>query len=177
MSIKQAFDNFAFDVIEGAKKNLRDKNASKTLSNSLDYDLSISNKKDLYKLSFLMEDYGEFIDRGVKGKGGTKADGTQWKKKKVSENSLWKQSKGFDKKRPPTRVFDKWIVRRGISPRNKKGQFVSREGLKYAIATSVYHTGIEATEFFTKAFRRELKLFPDELADKVGDELILKLKL
>ena len=43
MSIKNALDRFAYDVIEGAKKNLKrkDKNASKKLSNSLDYKLKV----------------------------------------------------------------------------------------------------------------------------------------
>ena len=29
-----------------------------------------------------MEDYGKFIDKGVKGIGGSKADGSKWKRKK-----------------------------------------------------------------------------------------------
>ena len=78
MSLKNTLDSFGFDVVEGAKRNLnrKNKNASKSLSNSLDYKLKVSGKKDKFRLSFLMEDYGEFIDRGVKGKGGKKADGT-----------------------------------------------------------------------------------------------------
>jgi len=179
MSVKEALDNFAFDVIDEAKKILdkKDKNASKKLSDSLDYKLKVSAKKDNFALTFLMEDYAEYIDRGVKGKGGTKADGTQWKKKRISNISIWKQRTGYKDERPPASAFSNWVVRRGIAPRNKKGQFMTRKSLMFAIATSVYHTGQAATNFFTLPFNRYLKGLPDRLAISVADELVLKLKL
>jgi len=78
-NVKNALDSFAFDVVDDAKRELqrKKKNASKTLSDSLDYDLNVS--KNSFSLSFFMEDYGEFIDAGVKGAGGTKADGVNGK--------------------------------------------------------------------------------------------------
>ncbi len=76
LNLKDTLDSFGYDVTEDAKKNLqrKKKNASKSLSNSLDYKLKVSAKKDKFTLSFFMEEYGEYIDRGVKGAGGTKAD-------------------------------------------------------------------------------------------------------
>lgn len=175
MSIKNALDSFAFDVIDGSKRNLKrkDKNASKKLSNSLDYKLKVSSKKDKYTLSFFMEDYGEFIDKGVKGVGGTKADGTKWKKKRVSSKSPFK----YRSKKPPSRVFSEWTVRRGIAPRNKKGQFTSRKSLQFAISNSVYHTGLETTNFFTQPFEKEFKNLPDEIAEAFGNDIEKTLQL
>jgi hypothetical protein len=179
MSIKNALDSFGFDVVEGAKVNLKrkNKNASKKLSDSLDYNLKVAGNKDKFTLSFLMEDYGEFIDRGVKGAGGNKADGSKWKKKRISNKSIWKQRKGYTDKKPPASAFSGWIVRRGIAPRNNKGQFTTRKGLQFAIANSVYHTGIEASEFFTQPFNKEFKKLPDTLAIAFANELELKIKL
>ena len=178
MSLKNALDSFAFDVVEGAKKNLRakNKNTSGKLSKSLDYTLNVSNKKDKYTLTFLMEDYAEFIDRGVKGAGGTKADGSKWKTKRISNVSIWKQRGGYKSKRPPAKVFSNWIVKKGIAPRNNKGQFISRKSLQFAIANSVFHQGIKATNFFSTPFKKESKKLAELSAKAVSDEIDFKLK-
>jgi hypothetical protein len=164
--LKNVLDSFGYDVVNSAKKNLarKKKNASGALSNSLDYELKVSAKKDKFSLAFLMEDYGEELDRGVKGKGGNKADGTAWKKKRISNRSIFTQRKGFTNKRPPHTAFNGWTIRRGIAPRNKKGQFTSRKSLLFAIANSVFHTGIEATNFMTDALNKHIKELPEDLA-------------
>ena len=170
MSVKQALDKFGKSVIKQSRTQLskKDKNASKKLYNSLDYNLKVS--KNSFELSFEMEDYGKFIDKGVKGVGGTKADGTKWKQKRVTNNDY-----KYKTKRPPAKAFSEWTVRRGIAPRNKAGQFTSRKGLMFAIANSVYHTGLETTNFFTRPFEVAFKQLPDELVEAYGlqvDELL-----
>lgn len=168
MSVKQALNDFGYDVVEGAKVILKQKkkNASKRLSDSLDYKVKVS--KNSFEFSLYAEDYLEFIDRGVKGKGGKRADGTPWKKKRISNISLFKHGSGYTDKKPPASAFSNWIVRRGIAPRNKKGQFTTRKGMQFAIATSVFHTGIEATNFLSKPFKKEFKKLPDELVKAYG---------
>jgi len=160
MFIEDALNKFAKNVVKQSRSNLtrKKKNASKSLYNSLGYDLTVS--KNSFSLSFEMEDYGEFIDKGVKGVGGTKADGTKWKTKKV-DNNLYK----YTNKKPPTKAFDRWIVRRGIAPRTSTGQFTSRKSTAFAIATSVYHTGLETTNFFTKPLEDNFEKLPDELVE------------
>ena len=163
MSVKKALDIFGSSVVSGSKKELarKKKNASKNLSKSVDYAVKVS--KNSFQLDFIMEDYGKFIDKGVKGVGGKKADGSSWKKKRVT-NNLYK----YKKKRPPTIAFNGWTIKRGIAPRNKKGQFTTRKGLQFAIAESVFHTGIEATRFLTIPINREFKKLPDELVEAYG---------
>jgi len=166
MSVKKALNEFGNSVIKQSKTQLKkkDKNASKKLSNSLGYDFKVS--KNSFELSFEMETYGKFIDKGVKGVGGTKADGSKWKKKRVT-NSLYK----YKNKRPPAKVFSAWTVKRGIAPRNEKGQFTTRKSLQFAIANSVYHTGLETTNFFTKPFEKAFKQLPDDLVEAYGLEV------
>lgn len=163
MSVKQALDNFAFDIIDDAKSilNKKKKNASKSLSDSLDYKLKIS--KNSFSLVFTANDYWEYVDRGVKGKGGKKADGTQWKTKRVV-NSPFK----YRNKKPPAKVFDKWVIKRGLAPRTKGGAFKSRKSITNAIATSVFHTGLETTNFITTSFKRHFKKLPDEVVKAYG---------
>jgi hypothetical protein len=182
MSVKNALDSFAYDVIDGAKKNLKSKgkNASGKLSKSLDYKLKVSGKKDKYTLTFLMDDYGEFIDRGVKGAGGTKADGvTKWKIKRTSNKSIFRTSsqKGYDKKKPPASAFSDWSIRKGIAPRNAKGQFTSRKSLQFAIANSVFHTGITGSNFITNPFNKAFKELPNEVLKGLSLEIDKQIKI
>lgn len=163
MSVRSALNIFGADVVGGARKELnrKKKNASNRLSKSLDFKVKVS--KNSFQMDFFMEDYGKFIDKGVKGVGGTKADGSKWKKKRVTNNEY-----KYKSKRPPTIAFNGWTIKRGIAPRSKGGQFTTRKGLLHAIATSVYHTGLETTNFFTKPFEKEFKNLPDELVKAYG---------
>ena len=154
----QALNRFGIKVVNKSKGNLKrkKKKASGKLINSIDYKAKVS--KNSFELSFEMEDYWTFVDYGVKGVGGTKADGSSWNRKKVT-NSKYK----YKKKKPPIMAFNGWTIRKGIAPRSKGGQFTKRRGLLFAIATSVFHTGLETTSFFTKPFEKEFKRLPDEL--------------
>lgn len=169
MSVKQALDDFGFDVVEGAKTILKqkDKNTSKKLSNSLDYKIKVS--KNSFEFTLYMEDYGQYIDRGVKGAGGTKADGSKWQKKRIANNSLFKQRAGYKNKRPPANVFLGWIKKRGVQGRNKKtGRFTTRKSLSFAIANSVFHTGIEATRFLSTPVNKYFKKLPQDIVEAYG---------
>ena len=178
MSVKKALDNFGRSVVDESKKRLSKKNASGDLSKSLDYKVKIS--KNSFQLDFEMEDYGKFIDKGVKGIGGRRkepnADGeTAYKLKRVT-NNLYKYKKGI-KNKPSRKHFDQWVIRKGIAGRNKKGQFTTRIGMTTAISHSVWHTGLKTTNFFTKPFEKAFKKLPDELIKAYGLEVEKLLKL
>lgn len=150
-NIHKELSKFARNVVKFSKSNLtrKKKNASKELYNSLDFDLDVS--RNSFSLAFVMEAYGLFQDAGVSGK-----------KKKYNTPYSYKN------KRPPSKVFDKWMVRRGIAPRDKEGKFISRKSLSFLIARSVYMNGIKPSLFFTKPFEAAFKSLPNELIEKFG---------
>jgi len=155
---KKALEKYAKYVIQQSRSNLTKKknNASKQLYNSLEYKIQGD------KISFLSEKYGEFIDKGVKGAKSTYPE---------SSASPFR----YTTKQPPSSVFDKWSIRKGIAPRDKQGRFVSRQSLNFLIARSIKNKGIRATLFFTKPFERGLDLYGDEIvAGYLEDKLDLQ---
>ena len=102
---KKALEKYAKYVIQQSRSNLTKKknNASKQLYNSLEYKIQGD------KISFLSEDYGEYLDKGVKGAKSTYPE---------SSASPFK----YTTKQPPSKAFDKWSIRKGIAPRDKKRQ-------------------------------------------------------
>ena len=155
---KKALEKYAKYVIQQSRSNLTKKknNASKQLYNSLEYRIQGD------KVSFLSEKYGEYLDKGVKGSKSTYPE---------SSASPFK----YTTKQPPSSVFDKWSIRKGIAPRDKQGRFVSRQSLNFLIAKSIKNKGIRATLFFTKPFERGLDLYGDEIvAGYLEDKLDLQ---
>jgi hypothetical protein len=170
--LEKAGTNFLKRVNKKARENLKrlDKNASGALSKSLGEE--VKKMPNSIRFALVWEEHGKFVDQGVKGKGGTKKDGTKWKLKKVfGTNNHYKE------KRPPKDAFNGWTIRRGIAPRDAKGRFQKRNSLLYAIANSVYHTGLETTHFMTKAINEEYPSLPDELVEAYGLDLENTLKL
>ena len=132
---EKALEKYGKYVVQQARSNLTKKkqNASKELYNSLSF------KVQKNSVLFDMLEYCAFQDEGVRGKNHDYAQ---------SKNSPYK----YKNKMPPSSVFDKWSIRRGIAPRDKQGRFISRKSLNYLLARSIYNKGIRATKFFTKHF-------------------------
>ena len=159
-NVQQELNRFAKYVIQQSRTNLTKgkKNSSKTLYNSLDYDLNVS--PNSFSMSFLMEDYGVFQDKGVSG----------IKKKYNTPYS-------YTNKMPPPSKMDKWIVRKGLKGvRDKDGKFISRKSLQFMIARSIYNNGIKPSLFFTKPFQKAFKNLDKDIIEayKLDVEELLK---
>ena len=141
-NISTELNNFAKYVVKQARTNLTkgskpfgSHNDTKKLYDSLKYQTNVS--KNSFQLSFIMEEYGLYQDKGVSGV-----------KKKYNTPYSYK-----DKMPNPTKL-DKWIVRKGLALRDKKGKFISRKGLQFIIARGIFMNGIKPSLFFTKPFRK-----------------------
>jgi len=161
-NLKKIFDKLGSNVVTQARVNLKKK---KKGDSNLSKNLSYKVKRN--SIEFTLAEYWEYVDAGVKGKGGTKADGKAWRLKKVT-NSKFK----YKTKKPPFMAFNGWTIRKGIAPRDAKGKFMKRKSLLYAIANSVYHTGIETTHFFTDALDNEVLKLGDEIGEAFALDLI-----
>jgi hypothetical protein len=154
IEVRKELEKFKNAVIKESRNNLKNmrKDTFGKLSKSLRGQVKVS--KNSFEFDFMMEEYGIYQDKGVSGT-----------KKKY--NTPHK----YTNKMPPTKALDKWIVKKGIAPRDDKGKFTSREGLKFAIARKIYINGIKPSLFFTKPFEKYYKRLPNQLITKYGLDL------
>ena len=145
-------NDFAKYVIQQSRSNLtkQGKNVDKKLYNSLDKQIEVS--ANSFRLSFLMENYGEFQDKGVSGT-----------KKKYNTPFSYKS------KRPPLKPIEDWVTKKRFQFRNKEsGKFMSFKSTAYLISGGILKNGIKPSLFFTKPFEKAFERMPDELAEAYG---------
>lgn len=152
--LQKVLDRFRDAVISQCKRNLTrlQKNSSKKLYNSIKG--KVKAYPNSFHMEFSMEDYGFYQDKGVSGK-----------------NKKYNTPFSYKSKMPPSKAFDKWIVRKGLAPRGADGKFLNRKSLSFLIARSVYRNGIKPTMFFTKPFEAAYKNLPDDMVERFGLEV------
>tara|TARA_X000001382_G_scaffold129031_1_gene120075 strand:- start:2617 stop:3195 length:579 start_codon:yes stop_codon:yes gene_type:complete len=169
-NFNEALDTFFKRVKKQARQNLskgtklqkkrRPINNTKKLYNSIKYAKFSQNERgQLWGLS--MEDYGDYIDKGVKG---TKSN------YRVNKNTPFK----FSTKRPPSIAFEGWAKARNIRFRDAEGKFKkgNYKSISYVIAKSIFEKGIRANNFFTIPFVNEYKKLPNELQNIFADDML-----
>jgi hypothetical protein len=155
METKLYLDKFGKYVVQQSRTNLtkKDKKDRGELYNSLGYELEVG--KNSFSLSFKMTDYGQFVDKGVKGKvSSTKAP-----------NSPFRFGTGTGRKGGLTDGINGWVKRKRFQFKDKKGKFMSYESTAYLIRNSIYNKGLKTTNFFTRPFELAFKKLPDELVE------------
>ena len=166
-NVEKELKNFAKYVVTKARINLRgdDKNSSGKLAKSLDSNVKVS--KNSFELSFLMEDYGIFQDKGVKGKSSSAK----------APNSPFKFGSGTGRKGGLSEGINKWVKRKRFQFRDKKsGRFLSYDSTAFLISRSIYQKGIAPSLFFTKPFEKAFKGLNKDLVEayKLDVEALMK---
>ena len=166
-NVEKELKNFAKYVVTKSRMNLRSsgKSSSGDLSKSLDSNVKVS--KNSFELSFLMEDYGVFQDKGVKGKSSSAK----------APNSPFKFGTGTGRKGGLSEGINKWVKRKRFQFRDKKsGKFLSYDSTAFLISRSIYHKGIAPSLFFTKPFEKAFKNLNKDLvkAYKLDVEQLMK---
>lgn len=166
-NVQDELNRFAKYVISQSRANLTrgKKNGSKELHKSLNSDLKVS--KNSFQLAFIMEEYGVFQDKGVKGKSSSAK----------APNSPFKFGSGTGKKGGLSEGINKWVKRKRFQFRDKKsGKFLSYDSTAFLISRSIYQKGIEPSFFFTKPFKKAFDNLPKEIVEayKLDVEELIK---
>ena len=155
--IQDVLNKFGRSVVQQSRSRLtkQKKNATKDLYNSVNYELDVSNRGTSFSFSFSMEEYGEYIDKGVSG-----VD--------VKYNTPY----AYTTKAPPPSVFQKWAKAKGIKPRDKKtGKFITAKQFGFIMSRHIFTKGQKPTRFFSLSFEQQFKKLPDDLLNAFGDDL------
>ena len=149
----QLLEKYKNYVIQQAKANLSKgrNNMSKTLYNSIKGEVVTDNNYAI--VGFRMENYGQFIDEGVKGAMPSMVKNGKQK----APNSRFM----FTNKRPPAGPLGEWAKKRGIRLRDESGKFKkgNYKTLGFIIANRIYAQGIKPTLFFTKPYEAGFKKY------------------
>lgn len=163
-ALERYLNSFGKQVVNRAKGNLqKSKGGGTNLEKSLSFKVVTS--AEGFSVQFYMDSYGTFVDKGVSGTE-VKRSFKDYKGRTIS--SPYK----YTTKQPPSRVLDKWIVKKGIAPRDEKGRFMSRKSISFLIARSIKRKGIQGISFFQKPLMLGLKQFGKDMLGAVKDDII-----
>lgn len=146
-------------VIQQSRTNLTKKghNVSRKLHDSLGAEFKVS--KNSIEDSFFMESYGQFQDKGVKGKFSSSK----------APNSPFKFGSGSGQSGGLTSGIDKWVKAKRFQFKDRKtGKFLSYKATAFLITRSIYNKGLSPTNFFTLPFERAFERLPEELVLAFG---------
>jgi hypothetical protein len=158
-NVRGELEVFKKYIVSQSKSNLtrgKHKVTSK-LYKSIKADVKVS--KNSFEFSFNMDDYGEFLDKGVKGKNTSRK----------APQSPFKFGTGSGKKGGLTQGIDKWVKAKGIQFRDKKiGKFLTYKSTAFLITRSIYSTGMKPTLFFTRPFEVGFNRLDKDLVEAFG---------
>ena len=167
--LSDEFRKFGSYVVQQSRSNLTKNkdNVSKQLYNSIKYELT--EKDNTYSLAFIMQEYGMFLDKGVRG-----ADPSLVKNGKQKGAS---SPFSYKSKMPPMNDIRSWAKARNIRLRDKEGKY--KKGnyttIGFILQKRIFAQGIKPTMFFTKPFEKAIKIYTPLLQTALGrdiDELI-----
>ena len=157
--INNALNKFAKEVIKQSRSNLtrKDKNYTKSLYDTIRSEVEVF--PNSFNLSFFMEEYGIYQDKGVSGT-----------ERKFNTKFSYKQSSNLVGMEYHTGTFAKWAKFRNFRLRNKKGQFAKGnfKTIGFILANMIKKKGIKPSLFFTRPFENAFKNLPDELVNSFG---------
>lgn len=154
---RKILNAFGKYVVKQSRTNLTkgSKNSTNELYQSLDYKFDV--ESDAFVISILMEDYGKFQDKGVRGAGRVRKTTSKFNSRN-NKGKMWKQKGGNSPYsfregiKPSVKHFEDWSRRKGLSA--------------YAVRESVYRQGIKPSLFFTKPFEAAFKRLPEDIIQK-----------
>ena len=159
--IQKELSRFAKSVIRQSKQKLGRSNLAKSLKSKV----KVSDNS--MELTFLMEDYGGFVDEGVKGKNPSKVSPNAKIRGQQAPRSKYRFGTGSS--RGTMRSFAKkmslFARQKGLTFKNGKTDY---DAMGWVVAKNIYYRGLKPTLFFTKPFQKEFRKLPDSIIAKYG---------
>ena len=137
---EEELKRFGRQWISNARRSLTAQNAkaSGELYNSFPDDPRIYQKGGTFGVDITPDvDYWEYLDKGVQG-----AKSSPFRRQRESPFK-------YTTKFPPAGAIDRWVIRKGISPRDERGRFIDRKSLTFLIRRAIYTRGIKPRLFIT----------------------------
>ena len=161
------FNSVAKDIVARAKSNLSSAKGATALEGTIDYE--VIELSDGIAIYFKMADYGEFVDKGVKGKGGELPEGSKypgsWGGRRYfttyegkRKDSPFKFGSGSGGSGGMRRGISKWIKTKGLKGRDAKtGRYITDKSLVFLICRNIYIRGVHGISFFQNAIMNGIK--------------------
>jgi len=166
-NIERYLNSFGKQVVNRSKGNLQRSGKGGKLEESISF--KVIESKDGFTVQFFMSSYGQYVDKGVSGTK-TKRTFKNYKSKVIKSPYAYRNAKGHSQ--PPSSALDKWVVKKGIAPRDAKGRFIKRKTLTFLVARSIGRKGIQGISFFQKPLGLALKQFGSQLLGSVKEDII-----
>lgn len=166
-NIERYLESFGKQVVNRSKGNLQKAGKGGKLEESIKFE--VISTPDGFTVQFFMSSYGQFVDKGVSGTQ-TKRTFKDYKGQEIKTPYGYKNSKGHSQ--PPSSALDKWVVKKGIAPRDASGKFMKRKTITFLIARSIGRNGIQGISFFQKPLGLGLKQFGKDLLGSVKEDII-----
>ena len=166
-NIERYLESFGKQVVNRAKGGLQRAGKGGKLEKSIKFEVVADSTG--FTVQFYMDSYGTFVDKGVSG---TKIRRTykDYEGNTVKSPYSYKNRKGHSQ--PPSKALDKWVVKKGIAPRDASGKFMKRKTITFLIARSIGRKGIQGIAFFQKPLGLGLKQFGKDLLGNVKEDII-----
>ena len=163
-NIEKYLNSFGKQVVNRAKGNLQKAKKGGALEQSIKFKVVTS--QDGFTVEFYMNNYGQFVDKGVSGN-------KQSQSYKDYKGRVVKSPFKYTNKQPPPDILSKWIKRKGIKGRDKKsGRFISNMSLAFIIGRAIKRDGIKSLSFFQKPLGLGIKQFGKELLKNIKEDVL-----
>ena len=155
MLLDNKINDILKEEVEKLISDMKKRSGSADLSKSIRAEYSNDGGVEI-----LMDEHGVFIDKGVTGKNDPNFKGKRKIIHKSQANYKFKSKViGGEKK------IDKWMSKKGIQGRDKKGRFIKRASTNFLIRRSIAQHGLKGTLFASKAF----EVFNEELTERLSN--------
>ena len=183
-NLNNFLQSWSNEIVQGAKRELREKNkGGGDLEKSLRAD--VYQDGDRFVVEFYMADYGTFVDKGVKGVGGTiktgKHKGTwggrRWfvNYKGQRRDAPYQFGTGTGEKGGMEKGIRSFIRKKNINRSSVTGRFIPAKSIAIAIMRVLWIKGIHGISFFQKPLMLGLQKFKLEAQPEVKEDIIQNL--